>query len=461
MAKFPFAIIHSNPEVAKRIARWLDQAGYTTQKYADWTSVSAYLEQKQFRLIIADERAPYHGGHTFYELMKSTGFTIPMILLADHATVQKAVEAIKMGVSDYLSLPTDKDLLLSSIAKALCLQDHDSKQVGIIKDEQHAFITASNNMRHLIEVAERVAPSPATVLIEGESGTGKELLARHIHSCSDRNRYPFVAMNCAALPENLAESELFGYDKGAFTGASKTRSGKFEQANQGTLLLDEISEMPLALQAKLLRVLQEKEVDHLGGGKPIKIDVRCIATSNQNLAQMVQAGAFRQDLYYRLRVIPLRIPPLRERKDDIPYLLAHFLKKYHSNNGEKTSEFDEACMDYMHQWHWPGNVRELENTVERALLINQGPIIKKTSLLLDKEMGAIDNQGVDSLVGMTVKDLEKKLIGQTLSHLNHNRTHAAKMLGISIRTLRNKLREYQEKNNDSNASMQGNDSPAR
>lgn len=456
MASAPFAIIHPEPEVAKQITQWVGQAGYTAQVILDCNTGTALFEEGQVGLIIADDNG------SIYRMLKTKRLSIPVILLAGQPTVDKAVEAIKMGAADYLSFPPEKNLLLSAVAKAMALQKQESEEARINKkDAQHHFITKSTRMRQLLEVAERVASSSATVLIEGESGTGKELLARHIHMCSDRSNKSFVAMNCAALPESLAESELFGYDKGAFTGASKTRPGKFEQAHQGTLLLDEISEMPLALQAKLLRVLQEKEVDHLGGGKPIKVNVRCIATCNQNLSQMVQAGTFRQDLYYRLRVIPLRIPPLRDRKDDIPHLLEYFLKKYHMDKREKSPRFDDTCMAYLQQWHWPGNVRELENTVQRAVLINQGPTIIKSSLLLDKEMGVTENTTTDSLVGMTVKDLEKKLIGQTLSHLNQNRTHAAKMLGISIRTLRNKLREYQEKNNAPNESIQGNESLAR
>ena len=299
-------------------------------------------------------------------------------------------------------------------------------------------------MLHLLKIAKQVAGSNAAILIQGESGTGKELIARFIHSASGRAPETFVAMNCAALPENLAESELFGYEKGAFTGALRRKPGKFEQAHGGTLLLDEISELALALQAKLLRALQEKQIDSVGGTRPVHVDTRIIATSNRDLAQMVQKERFRKDLYYRLRVIPLIVPPLRSRKEDIPLLIDHFLKRY-TPPDRALPAFTPVALERMQNWPWPGNVRELENTVERAVLISSGRQIDEHCLLLE-EMPVENNSAhlaaAASLVGLTVKELEQKLIEQTLSHVDQNRTNAAKMLGISIRTLRNKLHEY-------------------
>jgi transcriptional regulator with PAS, ATPase and Fis domain len=307
---------------------------------------------------------------------------------------------------------------------------------------KHAIVTQSAAMRDVLGLARRVSGSTATVLIQGESGTGKELLARFIHRHSGRNQGPFVAMNCAALPEQLAESELFGYEKGAFTGATQVRSGKFELAHKGTLLLDEISEMPLSLQVKLLRVIQEKEVDHIGGRQPIPVDVRIIATTNRDLREMVSMGHFREDLYYRLRVIPITLPPLRERKDDLEPLCAFFVEKFWPPDRAPKPRFTHQALKQMVDYSWPGNVRELENTVERALLINEGPQIGPECLLLDCDLNAHAISEKSNLVGMTVKEMEQRLIGQTLKHVNDNRTHAAQMLGISIRTLRNKLREY-------------------
>ena len=309
---------------------------------------------------------------------------------------------------------------------------------------KHSIVTGSEVMRNVLTLARRVADSTATVLIQGESGTGKELLARFIHRHSNRQTGPFVAMNCAALPEQLAESELFGYEKGAFTGAAHARSGKFELAHQGTLLLDEISEMPLPLQVKLLRVLQEKEVDHIGGCQPIPVDVRIVATTNRDLREMVSKSEFREDLYFRIRVIPITMPPLRERKDDLELLCGFFLEKFCPPTRVPQPQFTRMAMKQMVDYSWPGNVRELENTVERALLISDGPHIGSEHLLLDRDLNEPSILEKSSLVGMTVKEMEQRLIGQTLKHVNDNRTYAAKMLGISIRTLRNKLREYHE-----------------
>jgi len=330
-----------------------------------------------------------------------------------------------------------KTYVILMIAKA-------SNTTTQFKKEQCSILTSSQVMLDVLSMARRVSDSSATVLIQGESGTGKELLARYIHRQSGRCSHPFVAMNCAALPEQLAESELFGFEKGAFTGAAQTRMGKFELAHQGTLLLDEISEMPLTLQAKLLRVLQEKEVDPIGGRQPIAVDVRVIATTNRDLREMVLNTEFRQDLYYRLRVIPITIPPLRDRKEDIPLLTELFMHKFCSPNRKPMPRFDAQALEQMVDYEWPGNVRELENTVERALLISQGPLIGPEFLLLDRDMPSPGIMEKSNLVGMTVKEMEQKLIGQTLRHVNDNRTYAAKMLGISIRTLRNKLKEYLE-----------------
>ena len=310
------------------------------------------------------------------------------------------------------------------------------------KPAKHAIVTHSTAMLEVLGLARRVSNSAATVLIQGESGTGKELLARFIHRHSGRCQGIFVAMNCAALPEQLAESELFGYEKGAFTGATQVRPGKFELAHNGTLLLDEISEMPLSLQVKLLRVIQEKEVDHIGGRQPIPVDVRLVATTNRDLREMVSLAEFREDLYYRLRVIPINIPPLRERKDDLVPLCECFIEKFCPPDRLPKPCFTPQALEQMVDYNWPGNVRELENTVERALLISDGPQIGPEYLLLDHDLKGPGISEKSQLVGMTVREMEQRLISQTLKHVNENRTHAAHMLGISIRTLRNKLREY-------------------
>ncbi len=295
----------------------------------------------------------------------------------------------------------------------------------------------------MLSRARSVAPSTATVLIQGESGTGKELLAAYVHHHSRNSQAPYVALNCAALPDTLAESELFGHEKGSFTGAVGRKIGKFELAKQGTVVLDEISEMPLPLQAKLLRVLQEKEIDRIGGTHPIPIDARVIAISNVDLKTAVNEGKFREDLYYRINVIPLTLPPLRERKEDIELLAEHFLKKYCLANQKTITGIDDVAMKMLINYSWKGNVRELENTMERAVLISVGGIILPEHLLLDLSEHEPESAATFSVnAGYTVREMEKELILRTLKDVDDNRTHAAELLGISIRTLRNKLQEY-------------------
>ncbi|NLF24924.1 MAG: sigma-54-dependent Fis family transcriptional regulator, partial [Deltaproteobacteria bacterium] len=318
------------------------------------------------------------------------------------------------------------------------------------------IVTSDAVMIRILGVAEAVARSDATVLVQGESGTGKELIARFVHTSSTRARQPFVAVNCAALPATLLESELFGHEKGAFTGAQNRKIGKFELAHGGTMLLDEVSEMDLALQAKLLRVLQEREVDRVGGRDPIAIDVRVIATTNQNLAESVKKGKFRADLFYRLNVIPITLPPLRERKGDVKLLVEHFMKQYLGDNAPSLpKQVLAALMDY----DWPGNVRELQNAVERAAILSRGQVPCEQDFLLNTgnratlaEQVEIEREhtqqeqptsgGLMITSGTTVQDMERALIFETLRATNNNRTQAANLLGISIRTLRNKLNEY-------------------
>ena len=310
------------------------------------------------------------------------------------------------------------------------------------RKDPYALVTADPQLQDMLATARRIAPSDAAVLLYGESGTGKELLARFIHANSRRNDGPFQAINCAALPESLAESELFGFEKGAFTGAVARKTGKFESAHNGTLLLDEISEMPILLQPKLLRVLQEKKVCPIGGHQALDVNARIIATTNCSLPQMIQEGKFRQDLYYRLRVIPFHIPPLRERQSDIPLLIDHFVALVCKKEERSPVRFSDDAMKRLMTWHWPGNVRELENTIQRAVLICTKPMIGPEHLLLEEDLEPPALNASARLVGMTVKELEQKLIEQTLAHVNQNRTHASELLGISIRTLRNKLNEY-------------------
>jgi two-component system response regulator FlrC len=299
-------------------------------------------------------------------------------------------------------------------------------------------------MKKVVEAANNIAVRKATVLITGESGVGKELMARHIHESSQRKEYSFIATNCAAVPENLLESELFGYEKGAFTGANVAKPGKVELADRGTFLLDEISEMPLALQGKLLRVLQESEVERLGGTQVKKVDVRFICTTNKSLVEMVKKGEFRQDLFYRLNVIPLNIPPLRDRKKDLNSLVQYFLNKVAVENKMRIKEISVGALQKLHNWKWPGNVRELQNVIERSCLMSTTDSLEVADIHIETSSFNDLEKATDSLVttGMTIQEAERRLILKTLEYTNENRTQAAKILGISIRTLRNKLNEY-------------------
>lgn len=458
MKQKPALIIHPDEDFRQRIKGMLSDLGCDVEVGADRTLKPERIRGSDYRLAAVHEAMVMSDGENIaIQFLIHTG-SIPVIIFSDQIDVRKAVEAVQKGAFDYFAKDSDAQAIRSSLGRAVALTAKNGRPVAGRSgtDRPRAIITRSDKMTRLLTIARRVAKSNAAVLIEGESGTGKELLARFIHQQSGRSDHPFVAMNCAALPENLVESELFGYDKGAFTGAVQRRKGKFEQAQGGTLMLDEISEMPLALQVKLLRVLQEKEVDPIGGCKPIPVDVRIVATCNRPLAQMVEDGGFRQDLYYRLRVIPLKIPALRERKDDIPLLVEHFKTKFSTIHRIPDLDLSSDAISQLSAWSWPGNVRELENTIERAALICDGTTIRPEHLLIEEQITAPGNSEAHTFVGMTVKEIERKLIGQTLKHVNENRTHAAQMLGISIRTLRNKLREYAHTGGQDAPSVSGN-----
>ncbi len=381
--------------------------------------------------------------------LKRHHINITCVACGIQTNTAKAVEAIKAGASEYIPLPPDPDMIAAIISSA--------------SQNESEIIFQDLSMQKMIAFARKIAPSEASVLITGESGVGKEVMARFIHKNSRRSKEKFISINCAAIPENLLESELFGHEKGAFTGATATRVGKFEEANNGTLLLDEISEMDVRLQAKLLRVIQERVIDRIGGKDPINVNIRIIATANRDLNQCINEGTFREDLLFRLNVINLNVPNLNERPADIPCLANYFIEKYAKANGVNTPQITERAMHNLTQWKWKGNVRELENTIHRAVLINEGDVIDETSLLTPDGYPLMHNVTHDaastdteqeqhkhpsSFVGQRVADVERTLILGTLDHCVGNRTHAAQILGISIRTLRNKLNQYREEGLD-------------
>jgi two-component system response regulator FlrC len=372
-----------------------------------------------------------HDIGTVVRALAAERMAVPVVACGTGDDPDAAARAIREGAREFLPLPPDPDLIAAILQAAA--------------GETHAMVVRDAVMQATVTRAEQVAKSEASVLITGESGTGKEVLARHIHNKSRRAAGPFVALNCAAIPDNLLESELFGHEKGAFSGAVARRIGKFEAADGGTLLLDEISEMDVRLQAKLLRALQEKEIDRLGGAAPVKVNVRILATTNRDLPAEVQRGTFREDLYFRLNVVSLRIPPLRERPGDIAALAEHFARRYAEVNGLPFRPLSRDALLRLNSHSWRGNVRELENAIHRAVLLADGDLIGIDAIELGPPAPAVQLAGVGgvaSLVGRRMEEVERDLIIETLGHTLGNRTHAATILGISIRALRNKLRDY-------------------
>lgn len=439
-------IIDRAGSIADPLAKRLDENGFQVDVRMSGQAVLQEVDISGYRLILADVDLP---GMDFVELLNQIHAQaphLPVIAMAATGSVRGAVAAMQAGAADYLLKPLHPDTLLLAMQKALAPEKDASVQADAPGPGARAkhIVAQDPKVRELLQLAENVAKSQATVLILGESGTGKELLAAYIHHHSQVSAHPFVALNCAALPEQLAESELFGHEKGAFTGAVGRKIGKFELAGNGTILLDEISEMALPLQAKLLRVLQEREIDRVGGRQPVPIDTRVIAVSNVDLKQAVEDGKFRKDLYYRINVIPLTLPPLRKRPEDILPLAEHFIHKYCRENRKPDMTLTANAARKLQAYAWPGNIRELENTMERAVIITNGGKLPVGQIFLEGDSAAGANT-IELRPGMSVKEMEKELIARTLQKVNDNRTQAAEMLGISIRTLRNKLKEYREK----------------
>lgn len=462
-------IVDDDQNVRMSLFETLSQGKFQVMAAENIAMALEMVADNQPDLILTDLKMPDGTGLDLLKKIKVKCPDLPVILVTGHASVDTAVEAMRLGAQDYILKPFQREAVLETVKMALqrqrltpvtsVLTAVRRKRSG---GQDKPIVGNSEGLRKIMIRAKSVASSKATVLILGGSGTGKEVFARYIHNESDRSHAPFVALNCAALPEGLLESELFGHEKGAFTGAVVAKKGKFELANGGTLLLDEIGEVALHLQAKLLRVLQEEEVDRLGGSQPVKVDVHVVATTNRDLSEMVKEGTFRQDLFYRLNVIPLKLPSLAERPGDIPLLAQYFLEKFSSQYKKEMKEFSGPVRRFFLEYDWPGNVREMENLVERAVLLNQGgeyvledlwddvvPEVASspTAQWQDAEpVKANDSEVIQACTDdgtvVPLKDVERQMILHALQKTDNNRTHAAKMLGISVRTLRNKLHEY-------------------
>jgi two-component system response regulator FlrC len=419
-------IIDDDPQNTAPIIGALSRSGYAARAATDLNLARRHISQEHPALVLISHFCGDSGKLDALTQVRKLLPNVPMIYMADQAAVELAVEAMRAGASDFIARPVVKDYLLDIIKRHITTQNN------------HGFIAEAESSQQLLTLARKVADSDVSVLVSGESGTGKEVLARYIHQQSSRRTAPFVAINCAAIPENMLEATLFGHEKGAFTGAYEARAGKFEQANGGTLLLDEISEMDLGLQAKILRVLQEKEVERVGGKKLIALDVRVLATTNRDLAQEVKEGRFREDLYYRLNVFPLHLLPLRERKEDILPITEHLLKRY----AKFHVHFNDQAMLKLLEYEWPGNVRELENVLQRALIMSEQNQLTNEDVHFQTpttQSPVKDSREEEQRLEDKVKHRETDLIIDALKASKGSRKQAAEQLGISPRTLRYKL----------------------
>ena len=431
--------------IAPDVIRHLRAQGVSVDRIDTGETALRMLAHKRYALALIDSDVDGKKGLQLLEAMRRYSAELPVVITTAVASVKHAVTAMQKGAADYLMKPVGAEAIETCVRRLL----YNNQNTPTTPDRgAHAsskpFIAGCPTVKKILESARAVAGSQATVLITGESGTGKEVLASYIHRHAGRAGAPYVAVNCAALPETLMESELFGYEKGAFTGAIQRKTGKFEQAGKGTLVLDEISEMPLTLQAKLLRVLQERCIDRIGGDRQVPFAAQVIAISNRDLADQVRKGQLREDLYYRINVVPLHLPPLRERHEDIPLLIDHFLQRYSALYQRQAIDIDTATMDQLEACFWKGNIRELENYIERAVLM--GTLPPSPGREDTAQPGTTpDPTALAIRPGLSVKAVEEVLIKQTLHEVNDHRERAAKMLGISVRTLRNKLNEYRNR----------------
>ena len=422
-------VVDDEAQMRRALKAVLKRKGFDVVVAEDGRQALSKLDEGGFNAVISDVRMPRMSGIELLRSIKKKHLEVPVLMMTAYGTIEDAIDAMKEGAIDYILKPFSAEIIESALKKALAPEGAAGGK---------GIVAKSKKMAEILSVAASIAPTTATVLITGESGTGKELLARFIHASSDRADAPFITVNCASIPDGLLESELFGHEKGAFTGADRLRIGKFEKADGGTLLLDEIGDMGLSLQAKLLRALQEREIDRVGGKKPIPVDIRIISTTNIDLKSAVSEKTFREDLFYRLNVFPFILPPLRERPEDIEYLAAHFLRVFSKKYSRPAATLAKSALTSLKRNPWKGNIRELENVMERAVLIADGREITVEHLYYGEEEPVLSEEKRRG----TIRDMERRLITDALSDSSGNKSKAAESLGITTRTLRNKLKEY-------------------
>ncbi len=422
----------------------LEKEGHVVAAAGNGTDAIDLYRKNTFEIVFLDYKLPDTDGLTLLKTFKEINPEVDIIMITAFGTIENAVDALKAGATDYLTKPVDLDDLLFKIKK-IEEKTHLIRENKVLKEtlkdrfKSESFIYQSDTMHEVASLIVRVAKTDSTCIIEGESGVGKEVIVNLLHELSERKNYPLIKVNCAAIPETLLESELFGYEKGAFTGAYQRKVGKFELANKGTIFLDEIGDIPLFLQSKLLRVIQEKEVERLGGLHPIKVDVRIITATNKNIDEEVKKGAFREDLYYRLKVVSIPLPPLRERREDIPLLIDHFLKRFNDRHNRSVKGITSEARDVLIKHDYPGNVRELENVIERAIVLTRGDYISREDLPLSS---AQTDSTSEKRMKDTVGALEKRMITEALINADWVQTKAAATLGLSERMLRYKIKKH-------------------
>ncbi len=447
-------IVDDEVNLRKVLAAMLRKEGYEVSVAADGEQALAELDKNGADVVISDLVMPKVGGMEILTHVREKNPDVPVIIITAHGTVDSAVEAIKRGAFDYITKPFEQAELRAVVAKAAKTQEARHGHVAADGRARSNLIGASQQMAEIFKIIDRVADTPSTVLITGESGTGKELIATALHDGSSRREKPLVKINCAAIPKDLMESELFGYERGAFTGAVTSKPGRFELADTGTLFLDEIGEIPLEMQVKLLRVLQESEFERVGGIKTTRVDVRLIAATNRDLEKEIEAGRFRKDLFYRLNVVPVHLSPLRERSGDVPELCRHFIQKYNKRLNKKCEGISDEALEQLKAYPWPGNIRELENLMERVLLFADGPRIELSDLPeavragmpgpVSTGPGATPEPGETPLkdfLKQKQSEIEKSFIIQALAKTEGNVTRAAKLLQISRKSLQTKMKE--------------------